>query len=86
MEKGLGCAQYSEPDLTIHEHSDRVDVYELKHLRAMIVLVISSSEHFKQRFGHFATTLCHRQDISPAKPPYEEEDVWDVLMGGASLL
>ncbi|MCE9941036.1 MULTISPECIES: cupin domain-containing protein [Serratia] len=85
LEKDLGGAHYSDPDLTLREHPGRVEEYELERLRSMMFEMIGQPEDFKQWFGRFATTPRHELDIAMAEPPYEAEEVLNALMGGETL-
>lgn len=85
LEKDLGGAHYSDPDLTLREHPGRVEEYELERLRSMMFEMIGQLEDFKQWFGRFATTPRHELDIAMAEPPYEAEEVLNALMGGETL-
>lgn len=85
LENDLGSEHYSDPDLTVREHSGRVEAHELERLRTMMVEMIGQPEDFTQWFGRFASTPRHELDIAPAEPPYAEEEVRDALLGGETL-
>lgn len=85
LENDLGSEHYSDPDLTVREHPERVEAHELERLRTMMIEMINQPEEFNNWFGRFISTPRHELDVAPAEPPFEQSEVINALLDGEVL-
>lgn len=85
LENDLGSEHYSDPDLTLREHPERVEAHELERLRSMMIEMINQPEDFNHWFGRFISTPRHELDIAPAEPPFNQSEVVNALLDGEVL-
>lgn len=85
LEHDLGSNHYADPDLVLPSNPAEVQPNELASLRTMMQELINDEELFKQWFGQFISTPRHDFDIAPPEPPYQPEEVYELLHQGESL-
>lgn len=85
LENDLGSEHYSDTDLTLREHPERIEAHELECLRTMMIEMINQPEDFNNWFGRFISTQRHELDVAPAEPPFEQSEVVNALLDGEVL-
>lgn len=79
LEHDLGGNHYADPDLRQPCHTAEVRPHELERLRGMMIELIEKPEVFETWFGHFISQSRHELDIAPPEPPYQPDEVYDLL-------
>lgn len=86
LEHDLGSNHYRDPDLVLTKEIALVQAKEVERLRSMMHQLIDNPVTFEHWLGQFVTTSLHGLDIAPPDPPYQSEEIYDLLHQGEVLL
>ncbi|ROR61165.1 UNVERIFIED_ORG: 50S ribosomal protein L16 3-hydroxylase [Providencia alcalifaciens] len=75
----LGSYRYSDPDLSFRDNPAEILQGEQIKLREMMESLINDPELFRKWLGEFISQSRHELDIAPPEPPYEQEEIYDLL-------
>lgn len=75
----LGSYRYSDPDLSFRDNPAEILQGEQIKLREMMESLISDPELFRKWFGEFISQSRHELDLAPPEPPYEQDEVYNLL-------
>ncbi|WP_285315719.1 cupin domain-containing protein [Providencia rettgeri] len=75
----LGSYRYSDPDLSFRDNPAEILQGEQIKLREMMISLINDPELFRKWLGEFISQSRHELDIAPPEPPYEQEEIYDLL-------
>ncbi|OCA53319.1 cupin domain-containing protein [Photorhabdus namnaonensis] len=81
----LGSYRYNDPDLTFRENPALVQPHELSKLHAMMNELLAQPDTFQQWFGEFISQSRHELDIAPPEPPYESDEIYELMKQGENL-
>lgn len=82
----LGNERYSDPDLTICSQPAEIKPAEMDKLQQMMLSLLQQPQHFQHWFGEFISQSRHELDLAPAEPPYQPDEVYQLLQQGEKLL
>lgn len=81
----LGGRRYSDPALTPRAHPAQVESDELETLRAMMSEMLQDKQTFSHWFGEFISQSRHELDLAPPEPPYQADEIYELLQSGEML-
>lgn len=85
LARELGSQRYSDPDILLREHSADVLAPEIETLRQMMLDLLQQPEHFQNWLGEFISQSRHELDLAPAEPPYQLDEIYQLLQQGEAL-
>ncbi|MFP1721357.1 ribosomal protein uL16 3-hydroxylase [Lonsdalea quercina] len=85
LARELGSHRYSDPDITPREHPATVQPAELDRLQQMMLDLVQQPESFRLWFGEFISQSRHELDLSPAEPPYQSGEIYELMQQGETL-
>ncbi|AOM40448.1 cupin domain-containing protein [Xenorhabdus hominickii] len=81
----LGSHRYSDPELTFRDNPSLIQTNELTTLRSMMRELLEQPETFQNWFGEFISQSRHELDLAPPEPPYESDEIYELLKQGEAL-
>ncbi|APC12201.1 MULTISPECIES: ribosomal protein uL16 3-hydroxylase [Providencia] len=75
----LGSYRYSDPDLSFRDNPAEILQGEQIKLREMMESLINDPDLFRKWLGEFISQSRHELDIAPPEPPYEHDEIYDLL-------
>ncbi|WP_075181021.1 cupin domain-containing protein [Pantoea sp. 1.19] len=81
----LGGQRYSDPQVATRRDPSQILPAELDGIRQMMLDLVNQPAHFGPWFGEFISQSRHELDIAPPEPPYQPDEVYDLLSQGEPL-
>ncbi|MEX9756692.1 cupin domain-containing protein [Providencia vermicola] len=75
----LGSYRYSDPDLSFRDNPAEILQGEQIKLREMMESMLHEPDVFRKWLGEFISQSRHELDLAPPEPPYEQDEIYDLL-------
>ncbi|WP_127958269.1 cupin domain-containing protein [Serratia microhaemolytica] len=85
LEQELGSERYRDADLQPRRQAAEILPHEVDKLRQMIIDLVQQPEHFTHWLGEFISQPRHELDVAPPEPPYQCDEVHQLLLAGERL-